>query len=879
MGNQMRWVRRFDEGRANQKALLGGKGANLAEMTRLGLPVPPGFTVTTDACRHYLTTGAVPAELPAELDAAIADLEARTGRSFGSGDDPLMVSVRSGAPVSMPGMMDTVLNLGLTPAGVKGLIATTSDERFAHDAHRRLLDMYARVVLGISGDEVAAESAALCEQHGVRDAGDLPAPALATLAHRITDLIERRAPGGMPADPRRQLAAAVEAVFRSWNGRRARDYRSIQGIPDDLGTAVNVQVMAFGNLGSDSGTGVAFTRNPATGEPRAYGDFLVNAQGEDVVAGVRATESLDAVADHFPDCHTELVAAMAALEARYTDLCDIEFTIEHGKLWMLQVRVGQRTAQAAVRIAVDLVGEGLITRQQALQRVDPSQLERLLHPRFDVAAAPAPLTTGLGASPGAAVGHACFTADAAAQRAAAGKAVILIRQDTSPDDVHGIVAAKGVLTSRGGLVSHAAVVARGFGVPAVCGAAELDVDATAMQASCGDVVIHDDDMLSLDGSTGAVMLGEVPVVAPDDLAELDQLLEWADEVRRLGVRANADTGEDAARARTFGAEGIGLCRTEHQFLGERLGLIQRYLLAKDDGDRDAALAALHTQQVQDFLGLFEAMDGLPVTIRLLDPPLHEFLPDVDELLVAAALDQLDAEGQRRLVAAQHWREVNPMLGTRGVRLGLLRPELYRMQVRAIAEACVARVRAGGDPRPEVMIPLVAIARELEVASADVREVFDAVLADAGIDLAYAVGTMIETPRAALVAERLAETAEFFSFGTNDLTQMTFGFSRDDVEQQIMRPYLERNILADDPFRTLDVEGVGQLVRRAVEQGRATRPDLHVGICGEHGGDPASVAFCHHAGLDYVSCSPFRVRVARLAAARAALGETEDHEGE
>jgi pyruvate, orthophosphate dikinase len=871
----MSYVSPFTAGSAAERALLGGKGANLAEMTRMGLPVPPGFTITTTACLAYLRQGHVPHGLPAEIDAALHELEETHGQRLGDPADPLLLSVRSGAAVSMPGMMDTVLNLGLNAETLKGLIERTGDERFAYDAYRRFLEMFSTVVLRVPSESLAKWRDGVLRAHDVADASGLDADGLHDLAQAYRQAVRQVTGAEVPEDARRQLDLAIVAVFESWNGRRARDYRAMEGLPDDMGTAVNIQAMVFGNAGEDSGTGVAFTRDPATGEPQPYGDFLANAQGEDVVAGIRATEPLAALADHFPEAGLKLDQVMERLERRYGDMCDIEFTIERGELYILQTRVGKRTSTAAVRIAVDQVDEGMITVEEAIGRVDAQRLDELLHPRFADGGAD-PLATGLAASPGAAVGRAVFTADAAEEWHARGERVILVRPETSPEDLHGMIAAEAILTSRGGLVSHAAVVARGMGKPAVCGAHQLEIDVERRRARVGATAIAEGDLLSVDGTAGAVHVGERELVAPEVPPELDRLLGWADEHARLEVRANADTAEDATRAREFGARGIGLCRTEHQFLGDRLPIVQDLLTTDDPEVQASVLERLHDVQVEDFTAILEAMDGLPVTVRLLDPPLHEFLPDIDELLVADARDELDDVGRALFDAAMRLREHDPMLGTRGVRLGLLMPELYRMQVRSLAEAFRARRDAGGDPRPAVMIPLVSIPEELRRAAADAREVLEEVLGDDAADVP--VGTMIETPRAALVAGELAETAEFFSMGTNDLTQLTFGFSRDDLEARVMPTYLQERILTGDPFGHLDEVGVGELVRAAVDRGRETSPVLEVGICGEHGGDPASIRFCHAAGVDYVSCSPFRVPTARLAAGQAAV-DTVDHEGE
>jgi pyruvate,orthophosphate dikinase len=869
----MRYVFAFEEGSKEQKYLLGGKGANLAEMTKLGLPVPPGFTITTEACNAYMAAGdQIPDGLMGEVAAALTALEAKMGKQLGDPTDPLLVSVRSGAPFSMPGMMDTVLNLGLNDVSVGGLAKQTGNERFAYDSYRRFVQMFGKIVLDIDGEKFEHALAGLREERGVETDPELSAEDLEGLVERFKAIVFAEKGIEFPQDPQEQLAYAIEAVFRSWNGERARIYRRMEKIPDDLGTAVNVQTMVFGNKGDDSGTGVAFTRDPATGENRPYGDFLKNAQGEDVVAGIRVTEHLDAMGNEFPECHTELLGLMETLQQHYHDMCDIEFTIEQGRLFLLQTRVGKRTAAAALRMAVEMVEEGLIDRREAILRVQPSQLDQLLHPQFDPQAEYTAVTKGLNASPGAAVGRVYFTADAAEAHRAQGEDVILVRPETSPDDLHGMIAAEGILTSRGGLVSHAAVVARGMGTPAVCGASELDIDVVGGRFQVNGEVVQQGEVISINGTTGEVVIGPVPVVTPDPGGPFETLLGWADGFRRLKVRTNADLPHDAEVARRFGAEGIGLCRTEHMFLGDRLPLVQRFILADGPVEEEEALDELEALQREDFEGIFEAMDGLPVTIRLLDPPLHEFLPDVEELLVREARGNLEPEDRRLLAAAQLWREANPMLGTRGCRLGIIKPGLYRMQAKAIIDAAIARKRAGGDPRVEIMIPLIVSEPELQLLDGWVREVAAETIAGAGgVELEYLVGTMIETPRAALMADQIADVAEFFSFGTNDLTQMTFGFSRDDVEGRFMAEYLELKLLRANPFETLDQDGVGQLVRLGVERGRAARPGIKLGICGEHGGDPTSVEFCDRIGLDYVSCSPYRVPIARLAAAHASLG--------
>ena len=860
------------------KDLLGGKGANLAEMTSvLGLPVPHGFTISTDACRAYMSKG-WPDELDAEIAEHLTKLEERMGRRLGDPDDPLLVSVRSGAKFSMPGMMDTVLNLGLNDRSVEGLAKQTNDERFAFDSYRRFVQMYGRIVLGVPGEELDGPLDALKERTGASDA-ELPAAALQGLVDELKGVVERVTGHPFPQAPIDQLRGAIEAVFASWNGARAVAYRVREHIPNDLGTAVNVQAMVFGNRDEKSGTGVGFTRDPATGAKGAYGDFLVNAQGEDVVAGIRNTEPLSALGSKFPSIYEELLGIFARLEAHYRDMCDTEFTIEQGKLWMLQTRVGKRTGRAALRMAVDMVDDPAIalTHAEALQRTSAEHIEAVLHPQFAHNSSPV-LAKGLAASPGAAVGAVCFTADDAAAAAARNEHVILVRNETSPEDVHGMLAAEGILTARGGLVSHAAVVARGWGKPAVVGAEALRISASDKLFRVGDTVVREGDVISIDGSEGTVVVGAVPLIAAEAPPELTKLLGWADEVRagRLGVRANADTGDDAANARHLGAEGIGLCRTEHMFFGDdRLPIMRRMILASTPEEEAAALEELRAAQKADFLGILEAMDGLPVIVRGLDPPLHEFLPNVESLLVKQAKEGLSTEEEKLLEAAMSWREANPMIGVRGVRLGVLKPGLYAMQVRALMEAAYERAAAGGHPIVEIMIPLTISREEMALArSWVVQALQDAAPkggdAEAAKRIEVAIGTMIETPRAALLAAQIAEVADFFSFGTNDLTQMTFGFSRDDVEGRMMAAYLSQGLLSANPFENVDTAGVGELVRIAVERGRAARPGLKIGVCGEHGGDPASIDFFARAGLDYVSCSPFRVPVARLAAAHAVL---------
>ncbi|WP_059013674.1 pyruvate, phosphate dikinase [Streptomyces specialis] len=880
----MKYVYDFTEGHKDLKDLLGGKGANLAEMTRLGLPVPPGFTITTEACCEYLRSGAEPAALRDEVSAHLDALEKRMGKQLGSGDDPLLVSVRSGAKFSMPGMMDTVLNIGLTDVSVNALAVQAGDERFAWDSYRRLIQMFGKTVLGIDGDLFEDRLEEMRKTAGVATDVELTAGELQRLVAQFKDIVRDATGRDFPQDPREQMDLAIRAVFDSWNGARARLYRRQERIAHDLGTAVNVCSMVFGNLGPDSGTGVAFTRDPASGHQGVYGDYLQNAQGEDVVAGIRNTVPLSELERLDPASYAELMRIMEVLETHYKDLCDIEFTIERGKLWMLQTRVGKRTAAAAFRIATQLVDQGLIDETEALRRVTGGQLAHLMFPRFDTDAKAEHLVTGIAASPGAAVGAAVFDSATAVARAAAGERVILVRRETNPDDLDGMIAAQGILTSRGGKTSHAAVVARGMGKTCVCGAEELRVDAARRELTTADgTVIHEGELLSIDGTTGKVYRGEVPVVPSpvmeyfegtvaadsDELvAAVHRLMNVADGARRLSVRANADTAEDAARARRFGAQGIGLCRTEHMFLGERRELVERLILAESDDEREAALASLLPLQKGDFLELFEAMDGLPVTVRLLDPPLHEFLPDLTELSVRVAVEKNEND-IKLLSAVRRLHEQNPMLGLRGVRLGLVVPGLFAMQVRAIAEAAAERRLAGGTPLPEIMIPLVGTVQELEI----VREEAEGVVAEAerlhGVELGLPIGTMIELPRAALTAGQIAESADFFSFGTNDLTQTVWGFSRDDVEASFFTAYLEKGIFGVSPFETIDADGVGSLVRAAATAGRATRPDLKLGVCGEHGGDPESVHFFHGVGLDYVSCSPFRIPIARLEAGRAA----------
>jgi pyruvate, orthophosphate dikinase len=841
-----RYVYDFDEPTEGGRQLLGGKGIGLAEMTQLGIPVPAGFTITTDACRAYMAAGKeLPEGLEEEIDEHLARLEETTGKHFGDADDPLLVSVRSGAAVSMPGMMDTILNLGLNDEATEGLARRTGNERFARDSYRRLIQMYGEVVEGIDAGRF--------EDALAKHEDNLPA-----VIDVFGQIYEEETGRPFPQDAKEQLGRAVRAVFDSWNTPRAQAYRRYNKIPDDLGTAVNVVQMVFGNKGEQSGTGVAFTRDPSTGETGLYGEFLANAQGEDVVAGIRTPDPVASMRNQVPTAFEELVETMRRLEEHYKDVQDIEFTVEDGRLYLLQTRSAKRTAAAALKAAVDMVDEGLITREEAVARIDPGQLDQLLHPRIDPNASYEVAATGLNASPGAASGGIVFDADTAEERGRAGDAVILVRWETTPDDIHGMIAAQGILTAHGGMTSHAAVVARGMGKPCVTGCEALTVDAKAKTASLNGRKLAEGDVITIDGGTGEVIVGEVTLIAPDINEDFETVLRWADDLRRLKVRANADTPEDAAKAREFGAQGIGLCRTEHMFMAEdRLPVVREMIMAADEDERREALDKLLPHQQSDFEGIFEAMAGLPVTIRLLDPPLHEFLPPLEE-----------AKDDRMRARIRALREANPMLGTRGCRLGLQYPEIYEMQVRAIIRAAAAVQRRTGEaPLVEIMHPLVAFQEELRRLRALTVET-----ASGEADVEYLVGTMIELPRACVRADEIAEEADFFSFGTNDLTQTALGFSRDDAEGKFLTHYLQDGVLERNPFETLDQSGVGDLMRIAVERGRDTKPELKMGICGEHGGEPMSVAFCHVLGLDYVSCSPYRVPLARLAAAQAALSE-------
>jgi pyruvate, orthophosphate dikinase len=878
-----KWVYRFEEGSASMRDLLGGKGAGVAEMTRAGLPVPPGFTITTEACNaFYARGGKFPDGLWEQVGKALKVVEKTTGKGFGDPRNPLLVSVRSGAKFSMPGMMDTVLNLGLNSATLDGLASLTKDRRFALDAHRRFIQLFSKIVLGIEGQLFEEALDALKKRKKAKTDADLSAPALEELITEYRAIVKRHSRTGFPEDPMEQLRAAIGAVFESWNSKRATDYRNYSRIPHDLGTAVNVQSMVFGNMGDDSGTGVAFTRDPSTGERKLYGEYLTNAQGEDVVAGIRTPKPIAAMAKDLPKAYRQFEQIARKLEKHYRDVQDMEFTIERGKLYMLQTRSGKRTAEAAVEIAVDMVRERLITKREAVLRVEPGQVDQLLHRRIDPKAKVHVLATGLAASPGAAYGKAVFDADRAEAMAKKGEKVILVRIETNPDDVHGMIASEGVLTSRGGRTSHAAVVARGMGKPCVAGAESVQVDLVKRQFTAGGKKIKEGEPFTIDGSTGNVIEGQVAMLDAEISGELEELLRWADSFRRLEVWANGDYPHDAVRAREFGAQGIGLCRTEHMFMQqERLPIVQKMILAADEKERRLELAKLLPMQRDDFRGILAAMHGLPVIIRLIDPPLHEFLPSLEELLVevtrAQALGKPEKSYRAKvelLAAVQNLHEQNPMLGLRGCRLGLLFPEIIEMQARAIIEAAVGLKKERVDVRPEIMVPLVGTLEELRRTREVIDRVAQEVFKETKTKVAYLVGTMIEVPRAALTAGQIAQSADFFSFGTNDLTQMTFGVSRDDAEGKFLLRYVEDKVLPRNPFETLDRDGVGRLMRFAVEEGREVRPSLSVGICGEHGGDTDSIALCEELGLDYVSCSPFRVPAARLAAAHARLARVE-----
>lgn len=900
-----KYVYRFTEGDKDMKDLLGGKGANLAEMKKLGIPVPPGFTITTEACRAYLKDDKVPESLDVEVTHALREVEQEMGKKLGDDSNPLLVSVRSGAKFSMPGMMETVLNIGLNDVSVEGLSKMSGSDRFAWDSYRRLIQMYGKTVLDIDGDLFSDALDGLKESKGIENDVDLTVDDLKELVDDYKKIVRDATGEDFPQDPRKQMDLAIEAVFRSWNTERAHIYRRRERIPHDLGTAVNICTMVFGNMGDTSGTGVCFTRDPSTGHTGVYGDYLVNAQGEDVVAGIRNTLSLEDLEKIDKKSYDELLAVMEKLETHYRDMCDIEFTIENGKLWLLQTRVGKRTASAAFRIASQLVDERLITKDEALTRVTGEQLTQLLFPQFDADAKKEVITKAMAASPGAAVGEVVFNNAQAVERTNAGASVILVRRETNPDDLEGMVCAAGVLTARGGKTSHAAVVARGMGRCCVVGAEALTVNEAAgtVHVKGSDRVLKAGDIIAIDGSSGEVFYGDVPVVdspvltyisegleaglaaATDDATKelvtaVDRILSHADEMRRLKVRANSDNPEDSERARAFGAEGIGLCRTEHMFLGDRRQLVEKVILAEDEEQQEEAFKALRPLQRDDFVGILKAMDGLPTTVRLLDPPLHEFLPNLTDLSIKLAVKEAKGEeiteDEQKLydtVRAQH--EENPMLGLRGVRLGLKIRGLYYLQIRAIAEACALRIKDGGDPRPEIMVPLIGSVRELQIIREDAERIIGEVNEEYGTSLDLPIGCMIELPRAALTSHDIAHAADFFSFGTNDLTQTTWGFSRDDVEATFFNEYFDLAVFGVSPFESIDVNGVGRLVKMGVDRGKDANPSIHCGVCGEHGGDPASIHFFEKAGLDYVSCSPFRVPVARLEAGRAAVAnETE-----
>ena len=891
-----RFVYSFEEGDKGQSDLLGGKGANLAEMTRLGIPVPPGFTITTEACKQYLLDREVPLELEIEITKALRNLEDKIQKRLGDKDNPLLVSVRSGAKYSMPGMMETILNVGLNDQSVLGLAKQTNNPRFAWDAYRRLIQMYGKTVLNIDGSIFAKELEKLKISLNLNADHEVPESALKDLVAIYKKIILEETGSEFPQTPREQLDSSIRAVFDSWNTERAKLYRRRERIPDDLGTAVNIGAMVFGNMGSDSGTGVCFTRNPATGASGSYGDYLQNAQGEDVVSGIRNTLTLEDLGQIEPKIFDELHEIMYKLETHYRDMCDIEFTVERGRLWILQTRIGKRTASAAFRIAAQLVDEQIITMDEALLRVNGQQLAQLMFPQFDKKNAPEPITRGIPASPGATVGKAVFDSQRAKEFADRGENIILIRRETNPDDLGGMIASVGILTSRGGKTSHAAVVARGMGKTAICGAEEMNVDEVNHRASVNGIDIFEGDFLSIDGTTGEVFLGAVDAkpstivkyllhgitdATKDQVADdieliraVDRLLRHSDRRKKLAVRANADNGEDANIARKFGAQGIGLCRTEHMFLGDRRVLIERVILAKSAEQRESALAALLPLQRADFIKLLEEMDGLPTTIRLLDPPLHEFLPDISDLRVKSALNRerniVNEEVEALLHSVELMHESNPMLGLRGVRLGLVSPGLYELQVGAIAEAMAELIIRGLNPKVEIMIPLVGSHMELRITRNAAERVIQKIAQENKLDLPIEIGTMIELPRAALTSNRIGPVADFFSFGTNDLTQTTWGFSRDDVEAEFFSRYFELGIFTISPFETIDEFGVGELVRIAAERGRSVNPNLHLGVCGEHGGDPESIHFFHNIGLDYVSCSAFRVPIARLEAGRASI---------
>jgi len=876
-----KYVYFFNEGKGDMKSILGGKGAGLAEMTRIGLPVPHGFTISAEVCNEYYENNQkYPLELDEQVKDKLNELEDVSKKKLGDAKDPLLVSVRSGAAISMPGMMDTVLNLGLNDITIQGVIDKTKNERFAYDSYRRFLQMFGNVVLGIEHDKFERVLEAIKTELKVKLDTEINCDGLKKLVEEYKKLIKKETGKDFPQDPELQLKTAIDAVFNSWNTKRAVTYRRINKIPDDLGTAVNVQEMVFGNMGEDSGTGVGFTRNPSTGEKEYYGEYLLNAQGEDVVAGIRTPLPLSNLQNDLPKVYEELIKIVKLLEKHYKDVQDYEFTIEKGKLYLLQTRTGKRTAQAALKIAVDMVDEGIINKEEALLRVEPNQLNQLLHRGIDPNAKKEVIAKGLPASPGAAYGKVIFTADEAEELGKDGEKVILVRTETTPDDIHGMVEAQGVLTSRGGMTSHAAVVARGMGKACVAGCSVLNINLENEKISVNDIIIKKGDFITIDGGKGEVFLGKVPTIEAKMSKEFKTLLSWANKIKRLGVYANADTPEDAQKARELGAEGIGLTRTEHMFMAqERLPIVQKMIMADTKKSRAEALEKLLPMQKADFLGILKAMEGLPVIIRLLDPPLHEFLPNLEDILIEvntlklknADLKELEKK-EKILEIVESLHEMNPMLGLRGCRLGLLYPEIYEMQVEAIIGAAIELTKKGIKVKPEIMIPLVSHVNEFTPICKKTRKIANEKIKSAGVKLEYKVGTMIELPRAALTADKIAEEAEFFSFGTNDLTQTTFGISRDDAEGKFLLKYVDDKILEENPFEVLDQEGVGKLVKLGTELGRKTKPNLEVGICGEHGGEPHSVEFCHSVGLNYVSCSPFRVPIARLAAAQAVLKE-------
>ncbi|WNF21202.1 pyruvate, phosphate dikinase [Mesobacillus jeotgali] len=883
-----KFVYLFNEGNSGMKEILGGKGANLAEMTRIGLPVPFGFTISTEACNAYYDAGkTIPAEVQAQVLEALAELEAKTGKKLGNPENPLLVSVRSGAVFSMPGMMDTILNLGMNDETVEGMAKLTNNPRFAYDSYRRFIQMFSDVVLDVDVFFFERLLEETREAKGYTADPEMTAEDWKEVIQGYKNIVTKHTRKPFPQDPKEQLFLSINAVFDSWNNQRAIVYRRLNKIPSHLGTAVNIQSMVFGNMGDDSGTGVAFTRDPSTGESILYGEYLINAQGEDVVAGIRTPQPIQTLKNEMPAVYQQFVETCNRLEQHYEDMQDIEFTVERGELFILQTRTGKRTAQAAIRIATELVNEGIIDKKTALLRVDPEQLDQLLHRRIDEDFERNQLAKGLPASPGAATGKVVFDADEAELLANEGQKVILVRPETTPDDIHGIIAAQAVVTSRGGMTSHAAVVARGMGKACICGCEAMKIDLHEKQFRVGDVVVKHSDIITIDGGTGEIMLGEIPMIEPELSEEFQLLLSWADEERKIGVRANADNPEDSAKALEFGAGGIGLCRTEHMFMdAARVPIVQKMILAETFEERNAALDELLPMQREDFEGILEVMQGLPVTIRLLDPPLHEFLPDKEELLVEITkLQILDPESkvlkekEALLKKVRQLDEFNPMLGHRGCRLGMIHPEIYEMQARAIFYAVANLADKGIDAQPEIMIPLVGHVNELKEMRELVNAAAQSIKEETGKNFEYTVGTMIEIPRAALTADQIAEEADFFSFGTNDLTQTTFGYSRDDAEGKFLQAYIEQKVLPENPFAVLDREGVGKLVETGVELGRKTKPGLKTGICGEHGGEKSSIEFCYNAGLDYVSCSPYRVPLARLAAAQATIRHERNNEKE